>query len=823
MDKDGKDLDYCEEDTVAQEKTVVSEVQNLVNHLPDISISKSLIPVLLKKEIKLEPSESKDTDIDSPKEGLPEYHIKTFEYTKPIRGTAPSMNVPLKTIFGPIDKHYCEWDANLFNAECLELLTDLEIEEEKFKDEKFKPDISSIIGHDVSQKRRKELEERFGNLQWLAPEEIFGGDHSIWKDSRVSDIDQGDLNNCYFLAALCSLAKYRQRLAKSYIVRLPNSQNLFCVFLCVAGIFEHVYVDGHFPCLGNKPCFNGSRQKELWAMIMEKAWAKIHGGYLNTEWGLLDEALHDLTGAPADYFEIKPDGPTRDNLWNILKDSLKEEFLVTCGTRDYNNKDEPEHEIIKNAEKDTGLVGTHAYSIHQVFTLVEEDGEKTLQLAMDDKQGGKIERIVQIQNPRLDRYENDEVDWKGKWNLKSEEFLKTLKPQLKKHGFPIEETFFMEYSDFCRFFKCFAVCKYKDGYYHSSQKFTTNCSKSPTIFRFKLTHQKGQKLKHFFTLSQMNSKMYPKRMKREYCPLSILLCRITSTGAISFIGSNGGAAKDVTIEAECYPGEYIAYVISSWKNENEHENVTGTLGISIYSPQPIQSVDLIAESDLPSDFIVKAMQEKSLKNKQQMKYFNDAKVNEPMIGYMLDHKPYEWGYFMVDNASKDTQVTAFLHFENTKDVFFRPSLEWNKAQLIARPNKMIFIAFQMRGHSELTIKESFHFVPHVSKCVKVVKQKGTPIPRLFKDSDVNINIYCLKTETLIIYLHSNDSSEYKYKETMKLTLKNAKIASADTQHIMVDLKPNSYRYTVIKKVDPTFPEFSADIFQPLDYRIRPVK
>lgn len=33
-------------------------------------------------------------------------------------------------------------------------------------------------------------------------------------------------------------------------------------------------------------------------MLLEKCWAKIYGGYLNTNGGLTREALRDLTGAP---------------------------------------------------------------------------------------------------------------------------------------------------------------------------------------------------------------------------------------------------------------------------------------------------------------------------------------------------------------------------------------------------------------------------------------------------------------------------------------------------------------------------------------------
>lgn len=46
-----------------------------------------------------------------------------------------------------------------------------------------------------------------------------------------------------------------------------------------------------------KPAYNTTKSNALWVMLLEKAYAKVHGGYYNINSGLSREALRDLTGA----------------------------------------------------------------------------------------------------------------------------------------------------------------------------------------------------------------------------------------------------------------------------------------------------------------------------------------------------------------------------------------------------------------------------------------------------------------------------------------------------------------------------------------------
>lgn len=67
-----------------------------------------------------------------------------------------------------------------------------------------------------------------------------------------------------------------------------------------------VTVDDMFPCEPNgNPIFTNCVNNEIWAMILEKAYAKIHGSYFLLKGGFVHEALLDLTGCPTSCYNLK--------------------------------------------------------------------------------------------------------------------------------------------------------------------------------------------------------------------------------------------------------------------------------------------------------------------------------------------------------------------------------------------------------------------------------------------------------------------------------------------------------------------------------------
>ena len=68
------------------------------------------------------------------------------------------------------------------------------------------------------------------------------------------------------------------------------------------GIKMYIVVDDMVPCQGGDVVFARSNGPELWVILLEKMWAKLHGCYDRIVGGLEYETIRDLSGAPGYYY-----------------------------------------------------------------------------------------------------------------------------------------------------------------------------------------------------------------------------------------------------------------------------------------------------------------------------------------------------------------------------------------------------------------------------------------------------------------------------------------------------------------------------------------
>lgn len=153
-----------------------------------------------------------------------------------------------------------------------------------------------------------------------------------------SDIRLGsmarELRHDYFLSAVAILAQAPLLLERLFVTREWNPEGIYRVRICKGGEWQEVTVDDLFPCEPNgAPLFSSCMNGELWLMILEKAYAKVHGSYFLLKDGFVHEALMDLSGCPTSSYNLKDDQVqhfiSNGQFWELMKYFKTEGYLLS--------------------------------------------------------------------------------------------------------------------------------------------------------------------------------------------------------------------------------------------------------------------------------------------------------------------------------------------------------------------------------------------------------------------------------------------------------------------------------------------------------------
>ena len=183
------------------------------------------------------------------------------------------------------------------------LLRELGVEDDgefDFVDKTFPPRTSSLF--DPTMPRHREA-DAWQDFTWKRAKDVYGRDQvALFRDIKPGDIEQGYCGDCYFLSCLSSLAEFPDRIRTLFVTKETNSSGIYAVQLYITGERRVVVVDDYFPYCKYRQDFamSTSKDRELWVLILEKAWAKVHGSYQRIEGGNTSEALYALTGVHVD-------------------------------------------------------------------------------------------------------------------------------------------------------------------------------------------------------------------------------------------------------------------------------------------------------------------------------------------------------------------------------------------------------------------------------------------------------------------------------------------------------------------------------------------
>nr|XP_008122940.1 PREDICTED: calpain-12 [Anolis carolinensis] len=263
-----------------------------------------------------------------------------------------------------------------------------------------------------------------------------GTPHFICKGMNRTDVCQGQLGDCWFLAAAASLTLYPELLYRV----VPQDQHfggteyagIFHFQFWQYGQWVDVVVDDLLPTINNELLFVRSPEHdEFWMPLLEKAYAKLNGSYEAMNGGYMNEAFVDFTGGIGETLSLKI---PNTKLFKTIRAALSRNSLMGAHI---------EVKRPEDIEKPTpeGLVKGHAYSITGIHKI--DFGEKVV-------------RLLRLRNPW--GYQ----EWTGRWSDKSPlwssldpELLKKLHVRDRKDG-----EFWMQLVDFIRHFDVLEICHF---------------------------------------------------------------------------------------------------------------------------------------------------------------------------------------------------------------------------------------------------------------------------------------------------------------------------------------------------------------------------
>ena len=289
-----------------------------------------------------------------------------------------------------------------------------------FQDPEFLPDDSAIQMEDPPE----------GEIVWKRASKLCDNPQLFVDGVDRFDVNQGSCGNCWFMAALANMGDHPDLLKKV----LPEDQSFeegdytgaFHVRFWQYGEWVDVVIDDYLPTIDGNLCFNSSDDpNEMWAALVEKAYAKLHGTYGEIEGGWPKEALVDFSGGCIESinFEAIP-----ENLFEIMYKAGHKGAMMSCTTPG----------LDEGATDESGMVPGHAYSITKVIKL-ELDGEE--------------HQLIRVRNPW-----GNSSEWNGDW---SDEQIRALPEEVKaEHGIVDEDDgeFYMSINDLLKNCDAISIC-----------------------------------------------------------------------------------------------------------------------------------------------------------------------------------------------------------------------------------------------------------------------------------------------------------------------------------------------------------------------------
>ncbi len=208
-----------------------------------------------------------------------------------------------------------------------------------FEDDKF-PAHNSMLsdtggGNHYIMSYNGRMRVRPTEIKWLRPHEI-ARDPRMYVGKRDRfDINQGEIGDCWFLAALANLADDDEAFHRVVPGDQSFSKGKYCGMFRFRffrfGEWVEIVVDDRLPTRNGKLIYLKAKEdNEFWSPLLEKAYAKLYGSYKALEGGLTIESAVDFTGGIPEMIDTSNLQMNEQKLFDLMRKADANNAFMSC-------------------------------------------------------------------------------------------------------------------------------------------------------------------------------------------------------------------------------------------------------------------------------------------------------------------------------------------------------------------------------------------------------------------------------------------------------------------------------------------------------------
>ena len=564
------------------------------------------------------------------------------------------------------DVYFPPSDKSIFSSNC------------SYKNKKYiKPQIFLKLDPEFSKSQYKSLSKDI-KYQWKSISNYIK-DYNMIKNSIISqdDIIQGNIGDSYFISALRFLVEEPERIISLFDLNQENNKdkkiNYFEIFTYINGYKYRIIIDDQFPFIENKEkkmelafCGINNKTKNIWPLILEKAWAKINSSYEDIIEGNISDIFYFLTPCPLKIYhhDIK-----YNNLFEKIKNAVDNNFIVCTDIN--SNK---ENQLLNKL----GILSNHAYKIIGYGTLLDSNGN--------------IYNLIKIYN----KYEI--INWIGDWSPGSAKWSDEFKRYLNYDPDKDRNVFYININDYLKFYSNTYILYWHKGFNYFFNKINITgineaftCCKI-TFDKINKNENNAKNVTYFIinTKSKRIQENFKNKNNFENIFKNISLFKKEENENLILIGSMCGKEERLFLSINnSYikeKDEFILFISFPYLDKIEKKiNLKKSFSINPKRPNNIcagiytniieESTQIKIESlnnkESMEKHIIQSIYEKSRFN-SNLYYFDKEKERDSSRSINFENEKGAYGYLVIDNRSNAVlyEKITFFDYDNINILYF---------------------------------------------------------------------------------------------------------------------------------------------------------